>query len=156
MQQLIFASERPVLYQYVTLSIVLLSTTRLSSSFLMRFSFFRKFISKLIIENIQNLQWLSQKMPEIPSTVFLEEPMLVLLALKWNLYEKAFSCVMVKTNSNYFVKVAEMSNHSFPTYLLTHFAQTFVLFNMFLIEHLVNRTYFVNIWKMSDIAKLLF
>ena len=47
MQQLIFASERPVLYQYVTLSIVLVSTTRLSSSFLMRFSFFRKFILKL-------------------------------------------------------------------------------------------------------------
>ena len=30
---------------------------------------------------------------KIPSTGFLEEPMLSLLALKWNLQEKALSCL---------------------------------------------------------------
>ena len=44
----------------------------------------------------------------------LKEPMLFLLALKWNLYEKAFSCVKTKTN---FCRKpcwnAERSNHSF-------------------------------------------
>ena len=64
---------------------------------------------------------------------------------------------MVKTNSNYAVKVAERGNRSLPIYLMNHFAQTSVLFNMPLIEHLLfNRTYFVNIRKMSDVAKLLF
>ena len=50
---------------------------------------------------------------ENPYYRFLEEPMLFLLALKWNLWEKAFSSVKTKTNSNFAVKLAEMSNHSF-------------------------------------------
>ena len=33
--------------------------------------------------------------------------MLLLLALKWNLLEKAFSCVTTKTNSNFAVKLVE-------------------------------------------------
>ena len=39
--------------------------------------------------------------------------MLFLLALKWNLKEKAFSSVKAKTNSNFVVKLAKRSNHSF-------------------------------------------
>ena len=64
---------------------------------------------------------------------------------------------MVKTNSNYAIKVAHRSNCSFLIYLMNHFAQTSILFDMFLIEHLLfNRAYFVNIWKMYDVGKLLF
>ena len=39
---------------------------------------------------------------------FLEKPMIFLLALKWNLLEKTFSCVKTKTNSNFTVSLAEM------------------------------------------------
>ena len=53
---------------------------------------------------------------------------------------------MVKSKSNYAVDAAENSNRLFPIYLMNHFAQTSILFNMSLIEHLLfNRTYFVNI-----------
>ena len=62
------------------------------------------------------------------------------------LKEKMFSCVMVKTNSNYAVKVVERSNCSLPIYLINHFAQTSVLYNVSLMEHLLfNKTYVVNI-----------
>ena len=95
-------------------------------------------------------------MPEIPSTVILEEPELFLLGLKWNLRDKVFSCVMVKTNSNYAVKVAERINRSTPIYL-NHFAETSPLFDMSFIKYLlVRRTFFVNIWKINDADKLLF
>ena len=96
-------------------------------------------------------------MPEIPSTVILEEAELFLLGLKWNLRDKAFSCVMVKTNSNYAVKVAERINRSLPIYLMNHFAETSLLFDMSFIKYLlVRRTFFVNIWKINDADKLLF
>ena len=39
--------------------------------------------------------------------LFLEEPMLFLLALKWKLQEKVFSNVKTKTNSSFAVKVTE-------------------------------------------------
>ena len=42
----------------------------------------------------------------------LEESMLFLLALKWNLQEKALFCVKTKTNSNFAVKLTEGSNRS--------------------------------------------
>ena len=71
--------------------------------------------------------------------------------------KNAFSGVMVKTNLNCALKVAERSNRFLPVYLMNHFAQTFILFNMSLRQHLLfNRTYFVNTWKMSDVTKLLF
>ena len=96
-------------------------------------------------------------MPEIPSTVILEEPELFLLGLKWNLRDKAFSCVMVKTNSNYAVKVAERINRSLPIYLMNHFAETSLIFDMSFIKYLLfRRTYFVNVWKINDADKLLF
>ena len=50
------------------------------------------------------------------------------------LKENAFSCVMVKTSSNYAVKVAERSNDSIFNCLVNHLAQTSILFNMSLIE----------------------
>ena len=50
---------------------------------------------------------------ESPFYRFLEEPMLFLLAWKWNLQEKAFSSVKTKTNPNIPVKLAERSNHPF-------------------------------------------
>ena len=57
---------------------------------------------------------------KIPSTVFLEEPFLFLLALKWNLYQKAFFNVKTKTNPNFFVKLAERSNDLFLLSLMNH------------------------------------
>ena len=63
---------------------------------------------------------------------------------------------MVKTNSNYAVKVAERSNHSLPIYLINHFAQTSILFNVPLTELLFDRTYFVNIRKKSDVGSFYF
>ena len=59
-------------------------------------------------------QWLSNKNMRISQTEgyfenpwyrFLEEPMLLLLALKWNLCGKAFFCVEAKTNPNIAVKL---------------------------------------------------
>ena len=58
---------------------------------------------------------------------FVEEPMLFLLILKYDLWEKGFSCVKTKTNSNFAVKVSEKSNCSFSVYLIN---KTSVLFNM--------------------------
>ena len=46
---------------------------------------------------------------ENPLHRFLEEPMLFLLALKWNLSEKAFSSAKTKTNPGFAVKLAERS-----------------------------------------------
>ena len=39
---------------------------------------------------------------------FLEEPVLFLLAFKWNLQEKACSCVKTKSNLNFPVNLDEM------------------------------------------------
>ena len=50
---------------------------------------------------------------ENPLYLFLEEPMLFVLALKWNLKEKVFIGVKTKTNQNFAVKLAERRNHSF-------------------------------------------
>ena len=63
--------------------------------------------------------------------LFLEEPMLFVLALKWKLQEKVFSSVKIKTNSNFAVKLAEWSNYSFLLSIWRiNFFQTSVLFNM--------------------------
>ena len=43
---------------------------------------------------------------------------------------KAFSCVKAKDNSNFAVKLVERSNRSFSVYMMNHFFQTSVLFNM--------------------------
>ena len=84
-----------------------------------KFAFFRKFISNLVlklfkipsdchIKACRFLKW--RAVLKIP---IIKEPMFFLLALKWNLYEKAFSCV--KTKTNFWRKTcwnAEKSNHS--------------------------------------------
>ena len=49
---------------------------------------------------------------------FLEEHMLFLLALKWNLKENAFSSVKTKTNPNFALKLAGRSNRSFLLFYL--------------------------------------
>ena len=57
---------------------------------------------------------LSNGGPFLKSLVpFLEEPMLFLLASKWNLWEKAFFCVKIKTNSNFAVKLTEISKFQY-------------------------------------------
>ena len=68
-----------------------------------------KIFSDCHIKACRSLKW--RAILKIP---ILKEPMLFLLALKWNLYEKAFSCV--KTKTNFCCKPcwnAERSNHSF-------------------------------------------
>ena len=104
-----------------------------------RFSFSKKFISKLKYWNVQNFQWQShENMPvsrtegyyENPLHYFLEGPMIIELALKWNLQEKAFSSVKTKSNAYFSVKFgAKRSNHSFllSTWRITFFLHLFSL-----------------------------
>ena len=103
------------------LSILVRSTKKRYSSFLKSFYVFQKIYFKVKVIKLfkissdchkkacRSLKW--RAILKIPN---LKEPMLFLLALKWNLYEKAFSCVKTKTN---FCRKpcwnAERSNHSF-------------------------------------------
>ena len=60
---------------------------------------------------------------------FLEEPMLFVLALKWNLQEKAFSCVKTKSKSNFAVNPAEMLKEAtihFCVFDESHFSNIFL------------------------------
>ena len=51
---------------------------------------------------------------------------------------------ILKTNSDYALKVAKRSNRSLSIYLMNHLVQTSILLNMSLIEHLLfNRTYLI-------------
>ena len=59
---------------------------------------------------------------------FLEEPVLFLLALKWNLFEKVLSCVKTKANSTFAINLAEMPKEA-TFYLMNRIFQTYVLFN---------------------------
>ena len=54
--------------------------------------------------------------------IFTDRHMLFLLALKWNLYEKAFSSVKTKTNPNFVLKLAERSKHPFLLFDESHFS----------------------------------
>ena len=108
-------------FVYVALSIIVPSTRKLLSScfFLKkRFSFFRKFVSKL-------KYWKHWKLPVIvtknrrtyaPSVGFKMKP----------LRKSVFLCYG-KNQSNYAIKVAERSNRSLPIYLMKNFAQTSIL-----------------------------
>ena len=98
-----------------------------SPVFLKRFSFFRNVFSKL--EYWKHFQLLLHKSMPISQTEgcfesslyrFSEEPMLFLLALNWNLQDKAFFCVKIKTNTNFLKKLSKMSNRSFFVYLINH------------------------------------
>ena len=114
-------SERAILYRNVIVSILVLSTKKQYSSFLKRVCIFQKIYFKVkvlksfkIFSNSHIKACWSLKWRAILKIPILKEPMLFLLALKWNLYEKAFSCVKTKTN---FCRKpcwnAERSNHSF-------------------------------------------
>ena len=120
---LTLASDRAVLYEIVAFSILLLSTKKRYSSFLKRVCVFQK--TCFIVKALKSFQWSSHKYMPISQTkgyfknpyyLFLEKHMLFLLALKWNLYEKAFFCFKTKTNSNFAVKPywnAERRSHPF-------------------------------------------
>ena len=104
------------------LSILVLSTKKQYSSFLKCVSVFQKIYVKVKVLKLlkissnchikvcQSLKW-----RVVSKILILKEPMLFLLALKWNLYiQKVFSCV--KTKTNFCCKPcwnAERSNHSF-------------------------------------------
>ena len=103
------------------LSILALSTKNWCSSFLKSVCLFQKIYFKVEvlksfkissdchIKSCQSLKW--RAILKIPIS---KEPMLFLLALKRNLYKKAFSCVKIKTN--FCCRLcwnAERSNHSF-------------------------------------------
>ena len=103
------------------LSILVLSTKKWYSSFLKSVCLFQKIYFKVkvlksfkISSDCHIKAYRSLKGRAILKIPVLKEPMLFQLALKWNLYEKAFSCVKTKTN---FCRrpcwKAERSNHSF-------------------------------------------
>ena len=102
-------------------SILVLSTKKQYSSFLKSVCIFQKIFFEVkvlksfkISSNYQIKACRSLKWRAILKIPILKEPMLFLLALKWNLYEKVFSCV--KTKTNFCHKPcwnAERSNHSF-------------------------------------------
>ena len=116
----------------------MLSTKKRYSSFLKKFFVFLKiqFRIKVLktfkissdchIKACRSLKW--SAILKIPNTVFLEEPMFFLLALKWNL-RNAISFVKTEANSNLAVTVAVRSNYSFSDYLMNHLFQTSLLFN---------------------------
>ena len=56
---------------------------------------------------------------------FLEEPVLFLLAFKWNLQEKACSCVKTKSNLNFPVNLDEMLKEAtfISVYKMNHIFQ---------------------------------
>ena len=102
------------------------------------FLFPENLFQSLSIGKVQNFHRLPHKnMPisqtesyfENPWFHFLEEPVLFLLVLNWNLLEKALSCFKTKTNSNSAVKPAERSNHLFllSTWWITLFKDLYLL-----------------------------
>ena len=95
------ASDRAVLYGNVAFPILVLSTKKGTPVFLKKLLFFRKFVSKSEFWKLSTFPVIITWKPtaqtkgcfENPWYLFLEEPLLFLLALKWNLWEDAFSCV---------------------------------------------------------------
>ena len=85
-----------------------------------------------------------------------EKPMLFLLALKWHLWENAFSSIKTKTNLNFGVKLAERKNRLLSVYLINHLFQTSVLFNMSQLNLKNLLIDYVNVWRRSEAANLLF
>ena len=80
------------------------------------FSFSKKYVSKLKYRKRSKLPHvdLSNEGLFWKSLVpFCSRTYALSVALKWNLLEKAFSSVKIKTNPNFAAKLAERSNHSF-------------------------------------------
>ena len=145
------------------LSVLVLSTKKQYSNFLKSVCIFQKIYvevkllksfkisSDCHIKTCGSLKW--RVILKIPN---LKEPMLFLLALKWNLYEKAFSCV--KTKTNFCCKPcwnAERSNHSFlSNWWITFFKH---LYSLIMWQYNVLKLIdCVNIAKRSGAAKLIF
>ena len=83
-----------------------------------------------VIKKIKEFLRTEKEMVFLVLLYSMEEFMLILLALKWNLYKIAFSSVKTKTNPNFAVKRGERSNHAFLlSILMNHIFQTSVLFN---------------------------
>ena len=103
------------------LSILVLSSKKWYSSFLKSVCLFQKFYFKVevlksikISSDCHTKVCQSLKGRAILKIPILKEPMLFLLASKWNLYKKSFSCVKTKTNfCSRPCWNAERSNHSF-------------------------------------------
>ena len=145
------------------LSILVFSTKKWYSSFLKSVCLFQKIYFKVKVLKLfkmssdchikacRSLKW--RAILKIP---ILKEPMLFLLALKWNLYEKAFSCVKTKTN---FCRKpcwnAERSNHSFlSNWWIAFFKHLYSLIMwQYNIQKLIDC---VNIGKRSGATKLVF
>ena len=66
----------------------------------------------------------------VKQKAILKIPIIVLLTLQRYLPKKVFSCVKAKTISNFAVKLAERSNHSFSVYLMNRIFQTSVFLSM--------------------------
>ena len=145
------------------LSILLLSTKKWYSSFFKSVCVFQKIYFKVKvlksfkissdchIKACQSLKWWA--ILKIP---ILKETMLILLALKSNLYKKAFSCV--KTKTNFCHKPcwnAERSNHSFlSNWWIAFFKHLYSLIMwQYNIQKLIDC---VNIGKRSGATKLVF
>ena len=106
------AFERAVLNGNLAFSLVVLSTKKQYSSFSKKLLVFQKTCFK--VSALKTFKIFTLKLADLLKRIyiqnsqycFLEEPMLFLLPLKWNLCELAFSCVNTKTNSHFAVKFA--------------------------------------------------
>ena len=113
---LTLASDKVALHENIVLSILVLSTKK-------RFLF-----QSESIENAQNIQWLSHKTCRcLKPGAILKIPSTYTLSVGSKM--KPF-CVKTKIKSNFAVKLGERNNRSFSIYLMYHFFQTSLLFNM--------------------------
>ena len=120
---LALASDRAVLNGNNVFSILVISTKKWYPNFLKKVFVFQKtWIRVNVLKTFKIFtdchikicrSVIRRAILKIPWYRFLEESMLFLLALKWKLWEKVFSNVKTKINSNFAVKVTERSNHSF-------------------------------------------
>ena len=112
--------DMALLYGNDVFSILVLSTKKRYSSFLKKVFVFQKICFKVKVLKTFKIST-DKNMPisqtkgyfESPEYHFLEDFMLLLLALKQNLQEKLFPSNKTKTNPNFAVKLVERSNHSF-------------------------------------------
>ena len=123
----------------VAFLILVLSTKERYSNFLKKVFVFQKNCFKVkVLKTFKNFLWFSHKyIPafqtegyfENPWYRFLEQAMLLLWALKRNLWLKALSFFKTNANSNFAVKLAKRNNRPFSVYLMNHRVQTSVHFN---------------------------
>ena len=119
-RQIYPGADRAVFNENDAFTILVLSTTKRYSSFLKKVSVFQKICFKVLktfkvstdfhiktcLLSNGGLFWKSL----VP---FFRRTCTLSVGFKKNLYKKAFSCVKIKTNPDFAVKLAEWSNHSF-------------------------------------------